>query len=166
MQFKKLNLRKENLKYYALAIYLFHFFATQIMLPLLETHSMYPFYNWDLFSYMPRYFYNWYFIKIHEIDGEKLDRPLVYSFNRSLLKPKTNWLLHDQIFILGSAIEANSEHLTHAHKQLEANLFKRVNSAEYEVIKGNIDIREVRKTENIDESESLGRFRYQKIPSK
>lgn len=161
----KIKLHRQNLKYYLLGLYLFHFFATQVMLPALHTHSLYPFYNWDLFSYMPRYFYGWYFIKLTSIDGQPLETPLIYSFHRDKIKPKTKWLLHDQIFILGRAVESQTDKLTFARHQLEKNLFKNLKSAEYEVLKGNIDIRSVRKTQKIDKPKVLGRFSYQKEPS-
>ncbi len=131
---------------YLACAYLFfvNLYISHYALPSANVSNLFPFYDWNLFSFNRRYI-NWYFICIVSMDGKAIE-PIEVGNNRDKFTGRIPFLVPHQIQRLGDYIanKGTNDPLTLAAKgELERNLFFDKGPIVYEVLKGTIDIRQV-----------------------
>lgn len=147
-------------KYICTAIFLVHLSISHFLLPAIHKVDLYPFYNWDLFSFTPTEV-NQFFIRIHSVDGKQLNPPQFLFNNRELYSGKNFKLVPPQIIRLGHSILEKQDSKTNLYKtELENNLFYGHHSAVYEIVESKINIREVLKNQTVKTFHSLGKFDF------
>lgn len=148
-------------KYICAAIFLVHLSISHLLLPAIHKIDLYPFYNWDLFSFTPSEVKQ-FFIRIHSIDDKQLNPPQFLFSNRDLYPGKNFKLVPPQLNRFGhSLIEKQDSKINLYRTELENNLFDGHNFAVYEIVEAPINIREVLKTKTINSFQSLGKFVFQ-----
>ncbi len=147
-------------KFICTAIFLVHLLVAHLLLPSIHKADLYPFYNWDLFSYTPNEM-NQFIIRIHNIDGREINPPEFLFSNRTTYPGKNFKLIPPQINRLGvSILEKENSKITLYKTELENNLFDGHHFAIYELVESKINIREVLNTQKIDSFHSLGQFTF------
>lgn len=154
-------------KIICLLIFLCHLLVSHVALPMLNKVDLYPFYTWNLFSFTPSE-QDFYFIRIHAVDGQKLVSPQLVFRNRDIYKGETPHLVPHQIRKLGSYLtNAGDQSLTTLFKaELENNIFKEFQSVVYEVAVSRVNLRELVKNGQVEPYNSLGIFEYKRQGAK
>lgn len=132
--------KNKKVKYLCLATFLFHFSICHIIMPMNDAVNVFPFYNWNLFSYVPSKV-SLPLMRILEIDNQPLtDKPLIFHTN---LIPESNqpWLCYTQVERFVSLVFADHEKTQDAQTEMEKNLFSRKNQVKYEVFWGEVHLR-------------------------
>ncbi len=122
----------------------------------------FPFYDWNLFSFTPR-IEKVYFVRVHKLDGKKLDPPDLVLFKRDVYPGHYKKALPLQIMRLGGYLEnpvENHDRIEEYRHVLERNLFTEHHSAEYEMDYAILDIREALHKKEIKDFTKLSQFEF------
>lgn len=150
-------------KIICLLIYFFHLSISHFILPRLHRSDIYPFYNWNLFSFAPL-IQGKYFIRVYEVNGREIRPPHLVFKNRKLYPGISLYYAPSQISRFATYIERSP--LDHRgmkyKKEMETTLFSSYDSVIYEIAFAHVNIRELLKKDQIDNYISLGKFTYRK----
>ncbi len=138
-----------------------------MVLPQLHKTDIYPFYDWNLFSFSPQQ-QEKVFLKILEIDGNKLDRSIYIFRNRKIFPGSNYFLVPHQINRLGWHLlknDGNKEKTKLYKKSVERNLFYANKSVVYEIGTSSVNIRKLLKPNYEIHFRSLARFKYKERPA-
>lgn len=110
-----------------LLVFLCHLLISHVALPMLNKADLYPFYSWDLFSSKPLV-QNFYFMRIHVVDGKTLTPPHLVFLNRNIYRGRHPRLVPHQIQRLGSylANTGNKNQILISKSKLEKNILKKI----------------------------------------
>jgi hypothetical protein len=126
-----------------------HYFISLIYLPSLKKNDLYPFYDWDLFSWTPPTQQH-YFVKVLAIDGTQLASPKWLNTNRDLFPGKVPLLVPHQINRLGAEISYSkklSAKGLRLKKEFEQNAFLNLKSVDYQLVRVLVNWRDFLKTQ-------------------
>lgn len=97
--------------------------------------EIFPFYSWELFSYVPNLATD-FGLKINAIDNQYIDEPVYFQDAVDLLEDTESIIAFNIIQTLGYAIENNDQPLIdETRKDLESIYFEDFNQVEYEIKK-------------------------------
>lgn len=145
-------------------IYLIHVFASHFMLPHLNKTDIYPFFNWDLFSFTEPEIDD-FFIFVKELDGKLLPEPKLFIQNRDIFPGFNSVNLVNQIPRFGKSLLAygpDDKRVQIYRVEMERNLFFTYNSAVYEIAIGKMNYRKYLKDGTYGPVRSLGEFKFQR----
>jgi hypothetical protein len=139
----------------------FHLIISHVFLPNLRKADLYPFYDWNIFSYT-RPNDRLYTLLIEEVDGKVYNPPVVLYGNSGMFTSLTPKLAYHQIRRLGRAImeESRAQNIPTLRQEMENNIFFRLKSARYQLIYREINYREFLMNPDTSQFQSIQSFEY------
>jgi hypothetical protein len=140
-----------------LSLLIIHYYISLIYLPSLKKNDLYPFYDWDLFSWTPP-IQRHYFVKVLAINGAPLAIPKWLNTNRKLFPGKAPLLVPHQINRLGMEISdsnALSSKALRLKNEFEQNAFRDLKSVDYQIVRVWVNWRVFLNTQVLVSSETI-----------
>lgn len=140
-----------------------HFLISHILLPAAHKKDIFPFFTWELFSYVPEA-HQWFFLRIISIDGRNLSPPEFFFNSRHRYENVSKFsvfLAPYQISALGTNLLHHShEHIVNYKTDLERGLFPHYSCVTYEIGVANVNIRQLATSGTVEGYRPLRKFVY------
>lgn len=151
----------KRVKLVCLGIFSIHLLISHVMLPTLGKADIYPFFNWDLFSFISPV-NELTFIRVISRDGKAVNQPHWFHFNRKDYRVTLEFVAPDQIREMGNHILYNGfdEKGKRMRKAIERNIFSSYNEVEYEIVRARIHYSEHLVSRNLEIVKNFGSFHY------
>lgn len=155
-----MKIKKTLLVLFTCVFFAFHFLLSHYFLVRIGKTDIYPFFTWDLFSFLPseKVIYSLYVISLN---GQKVQSDDLSFIFKNIHTKQWNIIPH-QIDQFGRALEINplkTEAIRLKRKEFERNAFNRVVNAEYQIRKLKIDLIPYLKGQDKGEMKVLGQFK-------
>ena len=120
--------------------------------------EIFPFYSWDLFSYVPNLSID-YGLKINAIDGKYLETPLYFQDAKDIFDDTESIIAFNVIQTLGTAIESDDQvQAEQLRQQIEELYLSDVEQVEYEIKKRTYYAGELWRTGRFETEERLATY--------